>query len=116
MSILKELPTLEGSVEIKGQMAYVSQQPWVFSASLRQNITFGSKYVKTKYERILKACALNKVKYMYVPRCEKTFLQGFANNKSVDQPAHLRRLISAFVIHLLESIISKLATSEISIF
>ena len=64
MSILKELPTLEGSVEIKGQMAYVSQQPWVFSASLRQNITFGSKYVKTKYERILKACALNKVKYM----------------------------------------------------
>ena len=32
-----------------------------------------------------------------------------------DQPAHPRRLISAFVIRLLESIISKLATSEISI-
>ena len=33
-----------------------------------------------------------------------------------DQPAHLYSLISNFVIHLLESIISKLATSEISFF
>ena len=39
---------------------------------------------------------------------------GFANNKGADQPAHLRSLISAFVIHLLESIISKLVTSKIS--
>ena len=40
----------------------------------------------------------------------------FANNKSADQPAHAGSLISAFVIHLLESIISRLATSEISLF
>ena len=40
----------------------------------------------------------------------------FANNKGADQPAHLRRLISAFIISLLESIISKLAMREISIF
>ena len=40
----------------------------------------------------------------------------FANNKCADQPAHQRSLISAFVIHFLESTISKLATSEISIF
>ena len=50
------------------------------------------------------------------PRREKTCLWGFANNKDADQPAHPRRLISAFVIRLLESIISKLASSEISIF
>ena len=41
---------------------------------------------------------------------------GFANNTGADQPAHLRSLICAFVIRLLESIISRLATSEISIF
>ena len=40
----------------------------------------------------------------------------FANNKGADQPAHPHILINAFVIHLLESIISKLDTSEISIF
>ena len=38
------------------------------------------------------------------------------NNTGADQPAHPRSLISAFVIRFLESIISKLATSEISIF
>ena len=37
----------------------------------------------------------------------------FANNKGADQPMH--SLISAFVIRLLESIISKFATSEFSI-
>ena len=41
---------------------------------------------------------------------------GFANNKGADQPAHPHSLISAFVIRLLESIITKLATNEISIF
>ena len=41
---------------------------------------------------------------------------GFAKNKGADQPAHPRSLISAFVIRLLESIISKLATRELSIF
>ena len=46
----------------------------------------------------------------------KTCLHRFVNNKDADQPVHPRSLISAFVIHLLESIISRLATSEISIF
>ncbi|XP_053404593.1 ATP-binding cassette sub-family C member 4-like isoform X3 [Mercenaria mercenaria] len=60
MAVLQELPLLEGNIDVKGRIAYVSQQPWVFSASLRQNITFGNKYERAKYDRILKACALNK--------------------------------------------------------
>ena len=39
-----------------------------------------------------------------------------ANNKGADQPAHPHRLFSTFVIPFLVSIISKLATSEISFF
>ena len=38
---------------------------------------------------------------------------GFVTNKGADQPAHLRRLVSTFVIHFLESITSKLASHEI---
>ena len=38
---------------------------------------------------------------------------GFANNKGADQPAHPRSLISAFIIRLMESIISRLATREV---
>ena len=46
------------------------------------------------------------------PLHEKTCVWGFANNKGADQPAHPRSLISTFVIHLLESIISRLATNK----
>ena len=49
------------------------------------------------------------------PRREKTCLRGFANNTDADQPAHPRRLISAYVNRFLESAICKLATGEISI-
>ena len=40
---------------------------------------------------------------------------GFANHKGADQPAHMRSLISAFVIRFMESTISRIATNEISI-
>ena len=35
-------------------------------------------------------------------------VQGFVKNKGSDQPVHPRRLVSAFVIPVLESIISRL--------
>ena len=50
------------------------------------------------------------------PQHDKTCLRWVGNNKGSDQPTHPRSLFSAFVIHLLGSIISKLSTSEISIF
>ena len=53
---------------------------------------------------------------LYGPRRKKTCLRWFENNKGAAQPAHPRSLISAFINHLLESIISKLASSGISIF
>ena len=40
---------------------------------------------------------------------------GVVNSKGADQPAQSHRLISAFVIRLLKSIIAKLASSEISL-
>ena len=43
-------------------------------------------------------------------------LRGFVNNKGADQPAHPCSLISAFLICLLESIISIICTSRISLF
>ena len=46
------------------------------------------------------------------PRRDKTCLRRFANNKGADQPTHQRSLISAFIIRILESIISKLASRK----
>ena len=39
-----------------------------------------------------------------------------ANNKGAEEPAHVRSLISTLVIHLLESIMSNIASGKISIF
>ena len=38
----------------------------------------------------------------------------YANNKDADQPAHLRSLISVFVLHCLDSIISLVSMSAVS--
>ena len=38
----------------------------------------------------------------------------YVNNKDADQPAHPRSLISAFVVHCQDSMISKLAKSKLS--
>ena len=38
----------------------------------------------------------------------------YANNKGADQPAHLRNLISTFVVCCLDSLISLVSISEIS--
>ena len=46
----------------------------------------------------------------------KPVLGGLPTIHGADQPAHLRSLISAFVIRFLESIIYKHAADEISIF
>ena len=48
------------------------------------------------------------------PGHEKMCLMSYANNKGADQPAHPRSLISAFVVHCLDSIISLESIAEIS--
>ena len=47
------------------------------------------------------------------PQREKTCTWGLANNKGADKPVHMRRLITAFVIRDLESIIHKLDAFQI---
>ncbi|KAM9674298.1 ATP-binding cassette sub-family C member 4-like isoform 3-T3 [Dama dama] len=57
-AVLGELPPSQGKVSVHGRIAYVSQQPWVFSGTVRSNILFGRKYEKDRYEEVIKACAL----------------------------------------------------------
>ncbi|KAM5288773.1 ATP-binding cassette sub-family C member 4 isoform 1-T1 [Ctenodactylus gundi] len=59
-AVLGELPPTQGLVTVHGKVAYVSQQPWVFSGTVRSNILFGRKYEKERYEKVIKACALKK--------------------------------------------------------
>ncbi|CAG8459975.1 16431_t:CDS:10 [Acaulospora morrowiae] len=41
-------------------VAYVAQQPWLQNASIRDNILFGLPYDETRYNQVIKVCALEK--------------------------------------------------------
>ena len=60
MSILGELPIFSGKVSCIGKMAYVSQTPWVYSGTVRENIVFGMPFVEEKYNKIIEVCDLGR--------------------------------------------------------
>nr|CAD7603849.1 unnamed protein product [Timema genevievae] len=57
-AILGELPKESGSCVVNGKISYACQEPWVFGSTIRQNIVFGSTFNKTRYEEVLRVCAL----------------------------------------------------------
>ena len=60
LAILGELPICKGILEQKGKMAFVSQSPWVFAGTIRDNITFNEPFDSIKFQTVVKACALAK--------------------------------------------------------
>ncbi|KAK3753079.1 hypothetical protein QZH41_019291, partial [Actinostola sp. cb2023] len=58
MAIQGEIPLSTGTLSVQGKKAYVSQIPWIFSGSIRDNIVFGKTYDEVRYQRILDVCEL----------------------------------------------------------
>jgi ATP-binding cassette, subfamily C (CFTR/MRP), member 4 len=59
-TILRELPTEAGTLAVKGKLSFATQEPWVFSGSIRQNILFGQEMDKSRYDDVVNSCALRK--------------------------------------------------------
>ncbi|KAH9747856.1 ABC transporter C family member 2 [Citrus sinensis] len=58
-AMLGELPPLkDASVVIRGTVAYVPQISWIFNATLRKNILFGSEFDPAKYWKTIDVSAL----------------------------------------------------------
>lgn len=57
-SILGDLYKVQGRAEVRGTVAYASQQTWILNATVKENIVFGYRYDSEFYERTIKACAL----------------------------------------------------------
>lgn len=47
-------------METGGTISYASQEAWLFASSVRNNILFGQPYYKEKYNKVVKACALQR--------------------------------------------------------
>lgn len=97
--ILKELPLTSGTVEVNGSVAYASQEPWLFvgknithyqiikfyiesfinfnvidlTGSIRQNILFGAPMIRTRYNLVVKKCALER-DFSLFPNGDKTIV------------------------------------------
>nr|XP_020725102.1 multidrug resistance-associated protein 6-like isoform X4 [Odocoileus virginianus texanus] len=57
-ALLGELAKVEGSVSIKGPVAYVPQEAWVQNMSVVDNVCFGQELDAPWLETVLEACAL----------------------------------------------------------
>ncbi|KYM76972.1 hypothetical protein ALC53_12582 [Atta colombica] len=57
-AILQELPLTSGSIECHGRINYVSQQPWIFASSVKQNVLFGQTMDKSRYDEVIRVCQM----------------------------------------------------------
>ncbi|XP_077629375.1 ATP-binding cassette sub-family C member 6 [Crocuta crocuta] len=57
-ALLGELSKVEGSVTIKGSVAYVPQEAWVQNTSVAENVCFRQELDPVWLEMVLQACAL----------------------------------------------------------
>lgn len=72
-ALLGEVDVLEGKItRHNGAVGYCSQQPWLQSMTIKENIIFTSQYDESRYQKTISACALT---------------QDFANFKDGDASA-----------------------------
>ncbi|KAI8429874.1 hypothetical protein MSG28_000366 [Choristoneura fumiferana] len=58
--LLNELRSTSGRIHLSGPLSYACQEPWLFVATVRQNILFGLPYNSKKYKEVVRVCALQK--------------------------------------------------------
>lgn len=59
-AILGEVPSINGTMQVYGNIAYVSQSAWIQTGSIRENILFGSSLDYERYQETLEKCSLVK--------------------------------------------------------
>lgn len=86
--LLREIIPIKGQVKVRGNISFASQEPWLFSGSIRGNILFGTPYCAEKYQRVTKACALYD-DFVQLPNGDKTLVGDNGANLSGGQRARV---------------------------
>ena len=58
MALMSELHAAVGSVSIRGTVAYVPQNAWIMSGTVRENITLAKPFDPQWYQRVVEGCCL----------------------------------------------------------
>ncbi|KAL3285858.1 hypothetical protein HHI36_000378 [Cryptolaemus montrouzieri] len=59
-TILGETHITSGQAIIKGTISYASQEPWIFSGTIRQNIIFNQAFDESRYLEVIRVCGLER--------------------------------------------------------
>lgn len=111
-TILRELVPLSGQLQIKGKIAYASQEPWIFSASIRQNILCGLEYDDRRYKKVIKASALV-TDFTLLPQADQTIVGERGISLSGGQKARINLARCLYVdadIYLMDDPLSAVDT------
>ncbi|KAJ4705899.1 ABC transporter C family member 10-like [Melia azedarach] len=57
-AILGEVPNTQGTIQVYGKIAYVSQTAWIQTGSIQENILFGFPMDSHRYRETLERCSL----------------------------------------------------------
>ncbi|XP_017863871.1 PREDICTED: probable multidrug resistance-associated protein lethal(2)03659 [Drosophila arizonae] len=111
-TVLGELPPESGSVKVNGTLSYASQEPWLFTGTVRQNILFGLAMDKSRYRQVVKKCALER-DFELLPYGDKTIVGERGASLSGGQKARIslaRAVYRKADIYLLDDPLSAVDT------
>lgn len=111
-AILRELPATSGSIDINGELSYASQEPWIFTGTVRQNILFGLEMDRKRYNLTVKRCALER-DFKLLPYGDKTIVGDRGASLSGGQKARInlaRAVYRQADIYLLDDPLSAVDT------
>lgn len=87
-AIMEENCRIAGKMQVKGKIAYVEQEPFIFSGSVEENVTFGLELDKERFDRCIEASCLDS-DMKQLPNAEKTIIGERGVNVSGGQKARI---------------------------
>ncbi|KAJ6635777.1 putative multidrug resistance-associated protein lethal [Pseudolycoriella hygida] len=87
-AILGELKVDKGTIDVNGVVSYASQEPWLFSGTVRSNILFGQPMDKERYNKVVRKCALER-DFALFPYGDKTIVGERGQSLSGGQKARI---------------------------
>lgn len=107
-ALCDEMVILDGSITLKGRVAYCSQESWLQNQTIRENILFGNKYHEEVYNSTLEACDLVR-DFNDLPRRDETVAGERGISLSGGQKARIalaRAVYSRSDVYLLDDVLS----------